>query len=124
MKKLTEKELQIMSVLWEHEEVSMRELIEMVPDFKSVSTLVTFVRRLEVHGMITHRELGRRFYLYSAAVTREKYLQTMQIESLKDCFNGSYIDLVSTLVREEKISIEEIKSLIEKIGQNGLEVSG
>ena len=49
MKKLTEKELQIMSVLWEHEEVSMRELIEMVPDFKSVSTLVTFVRRLEVH---------------------------------------------------------------------------
>ena len=78
MKKLTEKELQIMSVLWEHEEVSMRELIEMVPDFKSVSTLVTFVRRLEVHGMITHRELGRRFYLYSAAVTREKYLQTIQ----------------------------------------------
>jgi hypothetical protein len=42
----------------------------------------------------------------------------MQIEWLKDCFNGSYIDLVSTLVREEKISVEEIKKLIEKIGQS------
>ena len=56
MKKLTDKELAIMNVLWDNGALSMRDLLERMPEPKpNFNTLTTFVRRLEVSGMIKHQ---------------------------------------------------------------------
>ena len=69
MKKLTDKELQIMEVLWENGALSTRDIILHLPDTTAhFNTIATYVRRLEQHGMINHEELSPRFYLYHAAV--------------------------------------------------------
>ena len=55
MKKLTDKELTIMEVLWEKGEQSIRDLINYLPDpTVHFNTVATYVRRLEMHGMISH----------------------------------------------------------------------
>ena len=75
MKKLTDKELKIMDVLWDNGPLSTRDIITHLPDITThFNTIATYVRRLEHHGMIGHEELSPRFYLYHATVTREQYM--------------------------------------------------
>lgn len=113
MKKLTDKELAIMNVLWDNGALSMRDILERMPEPQPhFNTLATFVRRLENSGMITHRELGTRFFLYEAAVTRDKYIEQMNKESVNRYFGGSYMEFISCLVQQQEVSIDELKELI------------
>lgn len=116
MKKLTDKELAIMEVLWEHGELSIRDLINFLPGPAAhFNTIATYVRRLEVHGMIRHKELSAKFYLYDAAVTREQYINAYHKENVDKFFDGSYMDFISNLVKEHEVSIEELKELIRMV---------
>ena len=116
MKKLTDKELEIMNVLWENGALSMRDLVEKLPEPRPhFNTVSTFVHRLENSGMITHRELGARFYLYEAAMTKEKYAETLNRDSVSKLFAGSYMDFISCLVEQQEVSIDELKKLIRMI---------
>ena len=116
MKKLTDKELAIMEVLWEHGELPIRDLINFLPGPAAhFNTIATYVRRLEVHGMIRHKELSAKFYLYDAAVTREQYINAYHKENVDKFFDGSYMDFISNLVIEHEVSIEELKELIRMV---------
>ena len=116
MKKLTDKELQIMEVLWEKGALSTRDIILHLPDTTShFNTIATYVRRLEQHGMIGHEELSPRFYLYHAAVTREQYISFINKENIERFFDGSYMDFISKLVKHHEVSIEELKELIRMV---------
>ena len=113
MKKLTDKELTIMEALWEHGELSIRDLINYLPEpAPHFNTVATYVRRLEVHGMIRHRELSAKFYLYDAAVAREQYINAIHKENVNKFFGGSYMGFISKLVKEHDVSIDELKELI------------
>ena len=116
MKKLTDKELAVMNVLWDCGALSMRDIVERMPEPRPhFNTVATFVRRLEQGGMITHRELGARFFLYEPAMSRERYAELMNRESVNRFFNGSYMDFISCLVDQEEVSIEELKELINMV---------
>ena len=116
MKKLTDKELQIMEVLWENGALSTRDIILHLPDTKAhFNTISTYVRRLEQHGMIDHEELSPRFYLYHAAVTRDQYISSVNKDSIDRFFDGSYMDFISRLVKRHEVSIDELKELIRMV---------
>ena len=113
MKKLTDKEFAIMNVLWDGEPMSMRDILERLPEPQPhFNTVATFVRRLESSGMITHKELGARFFLYEPAVSRDKYVEQMNKESVSRFFNGSYKDFISCLVQQQEVSIDDLRDLI------------
>jgi predicted transcriptional regulator len=116
MKKLTDKELQIMEVLWENGALSTRDIILHLPDTTAhFNTIATYVRRLEQHGMITHEELSPRFYIYRAAMTREQYVSRVNKESIDRFFSGSYMDFISRLVKRHEVSVDELKELIKMV---------
>lgn len=116
MKKLTDKELTIMEVLWEHGEQSIRDLISNLPDPAAhFNTIATYVRRLEMHGMISHKELSPKFYMYNAAVTREQYINAIHKENVKKFFGGSYMGFISNLVKEHDVSVDELKEIIRMV---------
>ncbi len=114
MKKLTDKELEIMNVLWENGALSMRDLVEKLPQ-PHFNTVSTFVRRLERSGMVSHKELGARFFLYEAAMTKEKYAEMLNRDSVSKLFAGSYMDFISCLVEQQEVSIDELKELIRMV---------
>ncbi|MBR3530121.1 MAG: BlaI/MecI/CopY family transcriptional regulator [Bacteroidaceae bacterium] len=116
MKKLTDKELKIMDVLWDNGPLSTRDIILHLPDITThFNTIATYVRRLEQHGMIGHEELSPRFYLYHATVTREQYISYVNKESIDRFFDGSYMDFISRLVKRHEVSIDELKELIRMV---------
>ena len=116
MKKLTDKELQIMEVLWNHASLSTRDIILHLPDTTShLNTIATYIRRLEQHGMIKHQELSPRFYTYQAAVSREQYISYVNKESITRFFDGSYMDFISRLVKHHEVSVDELKELIRMV---------
>ncbi|MBQ8736738.1 MAG: BlaI/MecI/CopY family transcriptional regulator [Bacteroidaceae bacterium] len=116
MKTLTDKELEIMNVLWDKGAMSMRELHENMPEPRShFNTVSTVVRRLEEQGFINHVALGARFFHYEAAISREAYNVRKQKSFVERFFDGSYMNFVSQLVKDEDISIEELKELIRMV---------
>lgn len=116
MKRLTDRELAIMNVLWDGNPMSMRDLLDRLPEPRPhFNTVSTFVRRLEEAGMVRHIELGPRFFHYEAAVSREKYAEAVNRESVSKLFAGSYMDFISCLVENEDVSVEELKELIRMV---------
>jgi predicted transcriptional regulator len=116
MKKLTDKELVIMNVLWENGALSMRDIMEKMPEPKPhFNTISTFVHRLETHGMIKHLEIATRFYSYEASMSKEEYMERLNNENIDKFFNGSYMSFLSRLVKEQKVSVDELKQLIKMV---------
>ena len=93
----------------------MRELRELYPEPRPhFSTLSTQVRTLQEEGFIGHKAYGPT-YQYFARVSREEYKQRSLIGLIDKYFDNSYISAVSALVREEKISVEQLRELIELV---------
>ena len=115
MRRLTKKEEIIMDHFWERGALFVRELRELYPEPRPhFSTLSTQVRNLEEDGFIDHKSYGPT-YQYFAKVTREEYTQHSLVGLIDKYFDNSYINAVSALVKEDKISVEELKELIEII---------
>lgn len=118
MKKLTDKELAIMNVLWDGEPMSMRDILERLPEPQPhYNTVATFVHRLESSGIINHRELGARFFLYEPVISREEYAEMVNKESVNRFFGGSYMQFISCLVERQEVSVEELQELINMVGK-------
>ena len=112
MKRLTKKEEIIMNHFWDRGSLFVRELRELYPEPRPhFSTLSTQVRTLQEEGFIDHRAYGPT-YQYFAKVSREEYKQRSLVGLIDKYFDNSYINAVSALVKEEKISVEELKELI------------
>ncbi len=111
-KKLTEKESVIMNLLWEHGPMFVREMLEYYaeprPHFNTVSTTV---RILEDKGFVSHEAVGSS-HRYQAAVAPDFFRSRSLTQVVKDYFNNSYTQVVSTLVEEEKVSVEELRKII------------
>ena len=115
MKRLTKKEEIIMNHFWERGPLFVRELRELYPDPKPhFSTLSTQVRTLQEEGFIDHKSYGPT-YQYFAKISREQYKQGSLGGLIDKYFDKSYINAVSALVKEEKITVEELKELIDLI---------
>ena len=115
MRRLTNKEEIIMNHFWERGALFVRELRELYPEPKPhFSTLSTQVRTLQEDGFIGHRAYGPT-YQYFAKISREEYKQRSLIGLIDKYFDNSYLSAVSALVKEEKISVDELKELIDLI---------
>lgn len=115
MKKLTQKEEEILSCFWAHGPMFVRDLLELQDEPKPhYNTLSTIVRTLEEKGYIGYKQYGNT-YQYYALVPKEEYEKRTLNTIIDKYFNSSYTRVVSTLIEEEKLSIEELQNLIHQI---------
>ena len=115
MKKLTNKEKEIMELYWQHGPMFVRELQEHYAEPRPhFNTLSTMVRILEKHGFLDPRQFGNS-YQYYPLVTEKEYGRSSIAGVIKNYFNDSYLSAVSSFVKEEKISVAELRELIDEI---------
>ena len=115
MKKLTRKEKEIMELYWQHGPMFVKELLEYYDEPRPhFNTLSTTVRILEKKGMLGHKQFGTS-YQYFPTVSEKEYGRSSLAGVIKSYFDDSYLDAVSCFVKDEKISLEELKELIEQI---------
>ena len=115
MKRLTAKEEEVMGWFWEKGPLFVRELLSFYDEPKPhFNTLSTVVRGLEEKGFVGHKAYGNT-YQYYATVSRDDYRRGTLRGVISKYFDNSYLGVVSTLVQEEKISVEELKELIKQV---------
>ena len=115
MKRLTKKEEIIMEHFWEKGPLFVKELRDLYPEPRpQITTLSTQVRNLEGEGFIDHKSYGPT-YQYFAKVTKEEYKQRSLVGIIDKYFNKSYINAISALVKEDRVSLDELKELIDLI---------
>lgn len=116
-KALTEKEAVIMKLLWERGPMFVREMLEFYPEPRPhFNTVSTTMRNLEEKGYVSHEAIGSS-HRYAAAVPPENFREKSLAEVVRNFFNNSYKSAVSALVEEEKISVEELREIIDLIEQ-------
>ena len=115
MKRLSAREEEIMGFFWEKGPLFVREIVgfydEPRPHF---NTLSTFLRALEEKGYVGHRAFGNT-YQYYALVSRDEFKKKTLKGVISKYFNNSYLGVVSSLVEEEDISVDDLKELIRKV---------
>lgn len=118
MKTLTPKEEEIMGFFWEKGPLFVKEMLEFYEDPKPhFNTVSTFVRALEEQGYLAHKAYGNT-YQYFPVISEEDYRKRTLKGVIKKYFNNSYLGVVSSLVKEEDISIDDLKKLIKEV-ENG-----
>ncbi len=115
--KLTEKESVIMNLLWQHGPMYVREMLPHYPEPRPhFNTVSTTVRILEEKGFVKHEAIGAS-HRYSAAVEPTFFRSRSLAQVVKSYFNNSYTQAVSALVEEEKLSVDELRNIINMIEQ-------
>ena len=117
MKGLTAKEEEIMGFFWEKGPLFVKEMLAFYEDPKPhFNTLSTIVRGLEEKGFLAHYTFGPT-YQYYPVVSEEEFRKGTLRNVISKYFNNSYLNAVSSLVKEEDISLDELKQLIEEVEQ-------
>ena len=115
MKKLTNKEKEIMELYWQYGPMFVRELQEHYAEPRPhFNTLSTIVRILEREGFLDHKQYGNT-YQYYPLISEAEYGRKSIAGIIKNYFDDSYLSAVSSFVKEEKISVEELRELINQI---------
>ena len=104
----SERELEILKVLWEIGEGSVRDVHERLhPQGEAhFNTVQTLLRIMENKGLVAHRAEGRTF-IYFAKHSREKVTRRF----LHKVFDGALDQLVLSLLLAEDASAAELKEL-------------
>ncbi|GAO44594.1 BlaI/MecI/CopY family transcriptional regulator [Flavihumibacter petaseus] len=113
--KLTRSEEEIMQVLWELEQGFLKDIIDRMPSPKPHSnTVATLLKILVEKGFVRYSVHGRN-NLYEPVITKTAYGRKSVQQVLKGYFDGSAANLVSQFLREDKLSIEEMETLLKTI---------
>ena len=112
MQKLTNKEEEIMQILWKLEKAFVKEVMaEITEDQPHYNTLSTIIRNLEEKGFVSHNAFGNTHQNFPI-VKMEDYRKRFMNTAIDTYFNSSYKNMVSFFAEEEKISAEELREIL------------
>ncbi len=106
----TDRELDVMSVLWDVGPATVAEVRERIADDLAYTTVLTMLRTLEQKGYVSHTEDGRA-HRYKPLVKREVAGRTALRRLVDKVFDGSPELLLTQLVSDKNLSDEELRRL-------------
>lgn len=114
MQKLTNKEEEIMHILWKLEKAFVKEIVHEMSDDPHYNTVSTMVRNLEEKGYVNHAAFGNS-HQYFPIVKKEDYRKRFMSNAIDNYFGSSYKNMVSFFAKEEKISADELREILNMI---------
>lgn len=115
MQKLTNREEELMRIFWERGPMFVKDMLALFDDPKPhFNTISTMVRGLESKGFVDHESFGPT-YRYFPVISEEEYSKGVLGNVVTRYFKNSYSQVVSALIEEEKISVDELEELIRKV---------
>ena len=120
MEELTKAEERIMQVLWKLQNAFVKDIIDELdeepkPPYNTISSIV---RLLEKKGYVSYKAYGKT-YEYFPAISKEDYTKTTFTKLFSGYFDNSPTSLLSFMVKEDKLSAEDIAELTKLINKNG-----
>jgi len=117
MQKLAKREEQLMLVVWDLKQAFIKEIIAQLPDPKPhYNTVATIVKILEDKGFVSHESFGKS-HRYYPLISKEDYQQRSMGDLVSNYFDNSYLKMVTHFAEKEKISKEELSSILDIINK-------
>ena len=110
---LTQRELDIMSVLWELREATVNEVRERVDPTLAYSSISSMIRMLEMKGYVGHRRGQGKTHIYFPAIEAERAGESLLGRVLDKIYGGSPIKLLAHLVEQRTLSETELARMRE-----------
>lgn len=115
MKTLTKAEEQIMQVIWKLEKAFLKEIIDELPAPKPHSnTVATIIKILTEKEFVGIKVFGR-MHQYYPLVTKDAYSKSTMKTFVKSYFEGNFSNVVSFMVQENNLSVEELELLLKQL---------
>jgi BlaI family penicillinase repressor len=115
---LPDAELDVLSCLWKHGELTGREVRERLASSRPMthSAVSTLLTRLLEKGMVARKKSGRSF-TYRAVKKAQRAGIRVVTEALERVFGGNPIAVVSSLFESRRPTAEEVNQLQELVDQ-------
>ena len=111
--RLTQRELDIMSVLWELGEATVTEVRDRVDPNLAYTSISSMIRTLELKGYVSHRRGEGKTHVYFPAVDAETAGESALSRLLEKVYGGSPIKLLAHLVDQKRLSEKELSRMRE-----------
>jgi len=112
--KATEKELEILQIIWSKDAVSVKDVHEALGGDASngYTTILKMMQILHEKGLVTRQKSGK-LHLYKAVHSLENTRQHLLDKMIQTVFQGSASQLVMSALGTSKSSKEEIRQIKE-----------
>ena len=118
MEKLTKQEEEVMKHIWELSSCYVKDIVEELPEPKPpYTTVASVVKNLQRKGFVSAERTGNT-YRYITKIDRDEYKRSFLGSVVKDYFKDSYKELVTFFTREQRLSPEDLKEIIDEIEKN------
>lgn len=110
--KPTEKELEILQILWEKGASSVKDVHEVMggEDANGYTTILKLMQIMYEKGLVTRQKSGK-LHLYRAVPTQESTQKIMITKMIDTVFQGSAAQLVMSALGQRKSSKEELEQI-------------
>ncbi|AKP50751.1 BlaI/MecI/CopY family transcriptional regulator [Cyclobacterium amurskyense] len=110
--KPTAAELEVLAVLWDIEQGSVRQVHEKLSETKETgyTTTLKIMQNMHVKGLVS-RDEEKRSHIYKAAISQEDTQQSLVKSFIGKAFGGSAKKLVMQALGQSEPSREEIKEI-------------
>lgn len=120
-KRLTDVELEIMTILWRIQEGTVNEVLENLPEGRDLAytSVSTMLRILESKGIVSAKKEGRG-HLYRPILGKSEYESSTVRHVVDKVFDGAPLKMVRQLLLSDGLDadeLEEIRKLIERRGR-------
>lgn len=114
----TERELEILKVLWDRGEATVRDVYEELRQRLPIvqNTVQAFLRTMEEKGLVTHRLEGRTF-IYQPKYQRQQTTQRLAEQLLTRAFDGAMDQLVQSVLSLRQPTKDELQRLEELLAE-------
>jgi len=106
----TDRELDVMAVLWDRGSATVAEVRERLPDDLAYTTVLSVLRTLEEKGHVGHRGEGKA-HRYFPLVERRVAGRSALARLIDTVFNGSPELLLTQLVSDRDLTDDQLKKL-------------
>jgi len=114
---LSKAEEQLMELIWKHENVFMKELIENYPDPKpATTTIATLLKRMQDKGFVAYKVFGNSRQYYPL-VEKSDYFSKHVNGMIKNYFENSAMQFASFFTTSTNLTtaeLEDLKKIIEQ----------
>jgi len=115
MQKLSPQEEEAMQLVWERNGGFVKELLDMMSEPKvPYTTLASTVKNLTRKGFLKAVKYANA-YRYEPLIKQEEYKKKFMNGFVNNYFQNSYKELVSFFAKEDKISANELKEIVDMI---------
>ncbi|HET9218136.1 MAG TPA: BlaI/MecI/CopY family transcriptional regulator [Terriglobia bacterium] len=110
----TERELEIMQILWDRKQATVRDIQAALPPGRHYNTVLTIIRVLERKGHVSHRQEGRGF-VYRAVAAPEKSRSSALSHLIDSVFGGSSESVVLNMIETGTLTLDELDEIRRKL---------